>query len=189
MIKAIIFDCFGVIVTDTLVAFRETQFGDDPVKIRQTIDATRAVDLGMISKPEFLQIIADLSGMTVQGVFEMLESGSVLDRRLLEKIKSLRSTYKIGMLSNISPHRLEDFLSADDKALFDALSLSYEIGFVKPDPQAYQVATKQLGVSPEECVFIDDQERNVTAARAVGMHGIHYKNFAQFERELKKLLQ
>lgn len=188
-VKAIIFDCFGVIVTDTFVAFREAQFGDDPGKMQQAIDAAHAVDLGMISKPEFLQIIADMSGMAVKDVFEMLENGSVLDRRLLDTIKTLRPTYKVGMLSNISPHRLEDFLSADDKALFDGLSLSYATGFVKPDLRAYQAAAEQLGVSSGECVFIDDQERNVTAAREVGMHGIHYKNFAQFERELKKLLQ
>ena len=40
---------------------------------------------------------------------------------------------------------------------------------------------------PEECAFIDDQKENVTAAKKLGMHGIHYRNFTQFKKELSIL--
>lgn len=189
MIKAIIFDCFGVLVTDTLVAFREAHFGHDPAKIQQVIDATRAVDLGMMTRREFMQLMGEMSGVAFSDVFELLENGSVLDHRMLEKIKILKSSYKIGMLSNVPRSRLDKFFTADDMALFDALSLSYETGFVKPEPQAYQIAADRLNVLPEECIFVDDQERNITGAQEAGMKALHYKNFVQFEKELEKLLQ
>jgi putative hydrolase of the HAD superfamily len=42
-------------------------------------------------------------------------------------------------------------------------------GILKPDARAYALCTDQLGVAPTECVFVDDQMRNVDGARSAGM--------------------
>ncbi|HMR72753.1 MAG TPA: HAD-IA family hydrolase [Candidatus Saccharibacteria bacterium] len=189
MIKALIFDCFGVVVTETLTPFRDRYFSHDKRALEQLNDMTKAVDLGFLSKVDYHREISRLCGLSEQEIYNTLENGSTLDTRMIDVIKSYKPRYKIGMLSNVSPRRIDDFLSSQDKKLFDDLALSYELGVTKPDYAAYRAAAERLGVSPEECVFIDDQERNVTAACEVGMRSIHYKNFAQFERELKKLLQ
>jgi len=45
----------------------------------------------------------------------------------------------------------------------------------KPDPQAFVRAARELGVSPSDCVLVDDRPRNCDAARAVGMSTIHFE--------------
>lgn len=45
---------------------------------------------------------------------------------------------------------------------------------LKPDPRAYLMITDGLKVSPQDCVFVDDQLRNVDGASAVGMHTVHF---------------
>jgi len=42
-------------------------------------------------------------------------------------------------------------------------------GILKPDARAYALCTQQLGLAPAECVFVDDQRRNVEGARSAGM--------------------
>lgn len=56
--------------------------------------------------------------------------------------------------------------------LFDHVLESWRIGVRKPATRAYEMAAETLGVAPQDCVFADDQEVNVAAARALGMTGI-----------------
>lgn len=49
--------------------------------------------------------------------------------------------------------------------------LSHECGLAKPDPAIYRLAAKAHGVAPEQCLFVDDKEAYVEAAKAVGMRG------------------
>ena len=51
---------------------------------------------------------------------------------------------------------------------------------------AYLVAPRQLGVTPEECQFIDDRQVNVDAARAVGMKAERFVDAAQLEADLAR---
>jgi HAD superfamily hydrolase (TIGR01509 family) len=51
---------------------------------------------------------------------------------------------------------------------------SCDTGVRKPAPEAYLGACQKLGRRPDECLFIDDREKNVAAARAVGMHGLTF---------------
>jgi len=45
---------------------------------------------------------------------------------------------------------------------------------LKPDPRAYQMAFDKLSLDPAACVFVDDQERNITGARVCGMRTVHF---------------
>jgi putative hydrolase of the HAD superfamily len=73
-------------------------------------------------------------------------------------------------------------------ALFDATSLSYDTGFVKPDPRAYANIADRLGVPPEDCILIDDQERYASGANEVGMQMILYKDVQQTTADLRERL-
>ena len=50
--------------------------------------------------------------------------------------------------------------------------VSCHTGVRKPDPDAYLIPTRALGVAPKDCVFVDDRKKNVDAAAAVGMQAI-----------------
>jgi putative hydrolase of the HAD superfamily len=47
-------------------------------------------------------------------------------------------------------------------------------GILKPDPRAYALCTDPLSVAPGECVFVDDQMRNVEGARSAGMVAVWF---------------
>ena len=53
--------------------------------------------------------------------------------------------------------------------LFDLVLDSSEIGLRKPDPAIYRLTCRELGLAPVECLFVDDLECNVVAARELGM--------------------
>lgn len=57
--------------------------------------------------------------------------------------------------------------------LIDVVVDSCHEGIRKPNPEIYLRTASRLGVDPTACVFADDLEANVDAARAVGMHGVH----------------
>jgi putative hydrolase of the HAD superfamily len=58
----------------------------------------------------------------------------------------------------------------------------------KPEPEIFQHAADLLGLPPEQCIFIDDIEANITAAQACGMTGVHHIEAAQTAAEVKDLL-
>ena len=47
-------------------------------------------------------------------------------------------------------------------------------GILKPDPRAYQLCCAEINFSPSDCLFIDDQLRNVYGAQSVGMQTVHF---------------
>jgi 2-haloacid dehalogenase len=67
---------------------------------------------------------------------------------------------------------------------FDGVLVSAEVGLIKPDPEIYLALCSRFGVAPERSMFIDDVERNVVAARALGFHGIVFTDAAQLRAEL-----
>ncbi len=94
----------------------------------------------------------------------------------IELIKALRPPYKISILSNAD-------LSLEDRIrngmgihhLFDDVISSAVVGMAKPDHRIYRLAAERLELPVEECLFIDDAERNVEAAREVGMSALHFR--------------
>jgi len=57
---------------------------------------------------------------------------------------------------------------------FDVLVISAEVGIAKPDALIFSLALERLGVSAEEAVFVDDFVENIEAARAYGLHTVHF---------------
>ena len=71
--------------------------------------------------------------------------------------------------------------------LMDGGILSYQEKLIKPDPAIYQLLLARYGLKADECVFLDDTERNVVEAVRQGMAGILFRGREQAEEELKKL--
>ncbi|MGH3441067.1 MAG: HAD family hydrolase [Nitriliruptorales bacterium] len=74
------------------------------------------------------------------------------------------------------------------EAHFDVVVISGEVGLRKPDPAIYRLTAERLGLPPERCVFVDDLDRNVEAAREVGMNGVHHFDFETTVEDLSRLL-
>jgi putative hydrolase of the HAD superfamily len=109
--------------------------------------------------------------------------------RTIPWIKEFKSKgYKVLVLSNFSKQALEpnmfmqEFLDETDGGI-----LSYRDKIIKPDRAIYELITKRYDLIPSECVFIDDTEKNIIAAREFGMNGIVFKTYEQVEDELQAL--
>ena len=185
MIQAIIFDCFGVLLTENWLAFKKEKFGDDPDKLNRVTELNHLVDAGLLGEDDYIADIAALANITEQDTRRMLRSVSP-NRPLIAKVAELKDKYKIGMLSNISSDWFVSQFASEELALFDVLTLSYQVGVAKPDPYIYYTAAEQLGVETAACLFIDDVEQNVTAANEIGMRGIVYSSNEQIFLELPR---
>ncbi|MEV0200247.1 HAD family phosphatase [Nonomuraea sp. NPDC050691] len=73
--------------------------------------------------------------------------------------------------------------------VFDAVVISGEVGMRKPEPRIFRHALGLLALPGESCVFIDDLEANIAAARALGIHGIHHRDAETTIAHLESLLQ
>jgi putative hydrolase of the HAD superfamily len=63
--------------------------------------------------------------------------------------------------------------------LFEVVVDSAFVGLRKPDPAIYRLTCARLGLEPAACLFVDDLEPNVEAARALGLGAVHYREPAQ----------
>ena len=70
---------------------------------------------------------------------------------------------------------------------FDGKIISGTTGIIKPDPEIFHLLLKSFNLTPENTVFIDDIQDNIEAAKALGIHGIHFKNGSLLRNELEKL--
>jgi len=185
MIRAIIFDCFGVIIDDALSVLCQ-QLG--PEERREATDIMHASHRGLIAPEESNRKVAALLGMGMQQYRAAIQDGEIKDRALLEYIVQLKAQYKTAMLSNIGLGGITRRFTSEELACFDAVVASGEIGYAKPEPEAYEITASRLGVRLDECVFTDDHEEYCEGARGVGMQAILYTNFTQFKADLEKLL-
>ena len=100
----------------------------------------------------------------------------IWDSEFLDYCRSLKSRYKLGVLSDAESTAREKAKTWVNESLFDVIVFSSEVGVCKPDPKIFHYTIEQLGVTASEILFIDDRERNVVGANALGIHAIDYKN-------------
>lgn len=184
MIKAIIFDYGNVIsrVDHSIFLKRIAPFSSHPMSAVQT-NAYRQPSLlvhyesGQITSEEFYLRAAADYGLTVSqsdfrnafiDIFERIQP-------TIQLIKKLKPSYKIGLLSNTNEwHYKAEIETMEVFPLFDTVTVSFEVGAMKPDEKIYWDALDKLALPPEACVYIDDISEYVKAANRLGMHTIHY---------------
>lgn len=135
------------------------------------------------------QQLAELFGLERADFEAKVARGEVRNTALLNFIETLRENYKTAILSNVPSGSLSKRFNDEEFAkYFDIVTASGDIGYIKPDPEAYRITARRLGVEPAECVFIDDRENQVGGAAKVGMRAILYQNLDQLKKELNELL-
>ncbi len=70
---------------------------------------------------------------------------------------------------------------------FRGVVISGHEGVIKPDPRIFRILLERHRIAPEGAVYIDDNPRNAEAARALGIHGIHFTHPDKLRRELEGL--
>ncbi len=191
-IRNIVFDLGNVIINIdpdlTLRKFKEssvTNFDEMYTILRQT-DVFDRLDTGKITLPEFRQAIRDFTQVNLTDAqiddawCAMLLDFPEENADLLRKLRA--EGYKLYLLSNTNEMHIDYYTKYLEQKfrsnllaeLFDHTFYSHEIGYRKPNREAFEYVLKTEGLKPAETLFIDDLENNVIGARQTGMQAYHH---------------
>jgi len=94
---------------------------------------------------------------------------------------------RVALLSNAGFDFSDPFRHSPMAAYFEAMFVSAELGLIKPDPEIYRVTARELGITLEQMVFIDNKRGNVDAATALGVTGHVFTTVAELRAFLETL--
>ena len=205
MIEAVIWDFGGVLTSSPFEAFaryeRERGLPENFIRgINATNPDTNAWALferSEVTLEQFDELFAQeatAKGHEVRGrdVVELL-SGDIRPA-VVNALKACKARVKVGCITNNVPAgkgagmaRSEDKAAqvAEVMALFDHVIESSKLGIRKPDPRIYELACETLGVSPANCVYLDDLGINLKPAKMLGMTTIKVVEPGQALAELE----
>ena len=196
-IRAVFFDFGGVIVRTEYQAPRQhlaerlgMEYEDVDKIVFESPSSVRA-SIGEISdKEHWAEVTRRLRrpASEMEAIREEFFAGDVVDREIVDFLRSLRPHYHVGLISNAWPDLRDYITRLKFEDAFDHMVISGEIGVMKPEARIYQIALEQAGVSPNEAVFVDDFIENIEGCEVLGMRGIHFRNPKQAMGELKQLL-
>lgn len=136
--------------------------------------------VGKFSNQDYFKEVQDRSGKqlpdNVEDMWaETVSKDIVINKSLLEWVARVRKTHKVFVFSTISSLRYSLDMKLGIYDLFDGRFLSTEMGITKADPSFYTTALVKLGVKPHEALLIDDQDKNINCAKALGIYAFKYK--------------
>jgi epoxide hydrolase-like predicted phosphatase len=189
MIRAVIFDCFGVLFPNACNLFVERHHELFKGQTALVDELNARIDLDEITSAEFFTALGQICGMPADEIRAEFERDLLLNQSLADFIKSLKLLYKIGLLSNAGSEEIMVVDKAGIGDLFDARAVSAEVGSVKPQPEIFKICAERLGVATSECVFIDDSKPNLPPAEALGMKTILYTNLENLKQKFEEQLR
>ncbi len=181
MIQAIIFDIGNVLLSfdysRAVQAFRQHADLDADQAMSEILALRDDFECGRMPLTEFTAQLRRITGHPgsddeIQQAYADIFDPVPATWKLAE---DLAPRYPLYLLSNTSELHIsfvrEKFPVFE---LFPHGIYSHEVGCMKPDPKIYQAAIERTGSRPDELIFIDDMEHNVSAARDAGIHTHHY---------------
>ena len=208
-IRAIISDFGGVLTTPLLGSFMAFQNhtgismealgkGMQRIAEREGEMPLFRLERGEISEADFLkalraELAVDLGHEPeMHGFREIYFEALDPNEPMIELMRDLRGRgHRMALLTN-NVREWEPLwramLPLDE--IFDVVVDSAFVGMRKPEPGIYHLTLERLGggLRPQECVFVDDSDVNVHAARDLGMAGVHFRTNEQAIPEVKQAL-
>ena len=196
-IKNVVFDVGNVIVRWSPIEIIRLTFGaaEDPEPLANSIFQNRIwLDLnkGRITESEAklqYQQQNNLSAEQCERLFYYVKHTQLLIYGSVDLIQRIKAAgYGIyGLTDNVA--EIVAYLKSTYQfwSLFDGVTVSAEVGLLKPQPEIYQSLLSQHGILAAETVFIDDMPGNVQGAEAAGLAAIQFENSAQCECDLTAL--
>ncbi|MHC1776719.1 MAG: HAD family hydrolase [Lentimicrobium sp.] len=194
--KAVIFDLGGVLI-DWNPRYVYRKIFDNEADTEWflenicTSDWNLSIDAG---KP-FAEAVKELSVLNPEWVKQIeafhLRWEEMLGGDIPESVQILKEIQNAGYpVLGLTNWSAETFPIAYDRfeflQTFDGIVVSGAEKLIKPDPRIYNVLLDRYGLQPVECLFIDDNLHNVTAARDLGFDTIHYTSSGQLKDELQQ---
>lgn len=122
-------------------------------------------------------------------LLQVLHAHETLDPSITDFVSRVRTGCRVGVITNAGPSARQQLCAKFPlEELADTIVVSAEEGVSKPHPRIYLTACDRLGVAPESSVFVDDKQRNVDGARAVGMQALLFTTPLETVSRLQALI-
>jgi HAD superfamily hydrolase (TIGR01509 family) len=188
VIKAVIFDCFGVLYPQAMGKFLKENADLFENGAETLSRLNKQIDLGIITRNEFFAGLSRATGLPADKLKAEIDRQLVADDNLVGLIKKIKQQFKTGVISDAGKEEIEIIYIDGLDRIFDVIVASYQVGVTKPAPEIYLECSKKLGVEPSECLFVDDSRTNLDGAQEVGMQTLHYPIFGKIPEELEKII-
>ena len=188
VVKAVIFDLYGVLGLNGWQDFKARHFVDRPEEWERLRVLGQRADAGKVSQDEFVRALVDATGESKATIRRQFESTKPNAPLLVYIAHELKPHYKIGILSNTSHDVYQTIFQAEEYALFDVAIGSFAVGLTKPDPKMFLLMCERLGVDPAECIMVDDKQQHTAAAGRLGMRTVVYTSAPQAIRDIQEQL-
>ncbi|XP_019856311.1 PREDICTED: bifunctional epoxide hydrolase 2-like [Amphimedon queenslandica] len=216
-IKGVIFDVGGVLISSPVVHIQEYESELNLPKGALTLafiygspnNAFCRLERGEIKLRQFCrefeaecqELIKSRLDRDLPGEFSAAElfrrftgNRTKVNQEMIKLLKSIKTSgLKVGVVTN---NWIDDINPDPDHPLLreispfvDATIQSCRVGIRKPDKDIYLLACRELGLKPNEVVFLDDLGMNLKTARELGMRMILVKDIPAAVAQLKKTLQ
>lgn len=148
---------------------------------------------GLVEKDRFEIHLAELLSRDLHDpldptdlIARMLEDVRI-DQAMVAAVRAARDAgIRTALLSN--SWGLDYYPRELLQELFEEIVISGEVSMRKPDADAYIHTAERLGLRPEQCVFVDDHDDNIEAAKRVGMRTVHHRETLKTIQELERAL-
>lgn len=206
MIKTVIFDMGGVIITlnhdEAVRRFSALglQKADEVLNPYCQAGIFGDLEEGKLSLEEYQEALEKMVGRKLS--FEEVRhcwlgyAADVPANKLAALRKLKEEGYRVILLSNTNPYMSSwtdsTEFSGDGHAIseyFDALYRSYEVKLMKPDDRFFRYVLTQEKILPEDALFVDDGPRNCAAASELGIRTYCPQNGADWTEEIYKFLK
>ncbi len=186
MIKAVIFDLDGVLVTTDELHFTAWKALADKLGINDFTKADNVRQRGVsrmaslevvlektdrvFSEEEKLTLAEEKNEIYVRSLSSLSETDVLSGaNEFIDYLKSKGIKTAVGSASKNTPLILEKTKLTNK---FDAVSCGLDTTKSKPDPEVFLIAAKKLGVAPCDCVVVEDSDAGIKAAKTGGMYAI-----------------
>ena len=202
-IRAVVFDIGGVLELDVielvdigLNARWEQILGLQPEELGLRMEPIwQSGSLGMCTEEDVHREMGERLGMNQEQIEAYMREMwdwycGRLNVPMANFFRSLRPRYQTAILSNsFVGARREEQQRYHFEEMCDLIIYTHEEGIAKPDPRIYELTCQRLGVQPAQMLFLDDNQQNIAAARALGIHAIHCRETEQAIADVQACLQ
>jgi len=189
---AVLWDFGGVILSSPFEAFRryerEARLPEDFIRSLNArnpdTNAWAKMERSEVSLDEFVALFeseAETQGHKLDGWRVLRAISGDIRPQMVEALRRCRAAFKSACITNnmkagegpgMARSAEKAAAVAEIMTLFEHVVESSKLGFRKPDPRIYRHACDLLGVTPEQCIYLDDLGINLKPARAMGMRTI-----------------
>lgn len=178
MIKVIAFDLVGVLVNEKDIRLSCTEeklerlFGDNISDDIYLKDAEKIVK----NKNDIIPITKNI----IEKLYKIKEENLI--RNLKKKYNNIKIIIATNHVTYVKDYIKNNFKEVDD------IIISAQINKIKPDKGFYKYIIDKYLISPEELLFLDDNEKNISSAKEIGINTIYVKKDISLYDEILKII-